>query len=850
MYLPACFPRVFLLGSVLVLYLTACQRNGGSGQSAEAVETYKALAASRVGLPNGWSLTPPGRSLNLDDLPLTIAVSSSRKLMAITNNGQSTQRITLIDPASEQVLDTTTVAKAYVGLAFSGDGKTLYASGGNDNQILVFGVGNQKLRQQPPIKLGTPWPTKISPVGLCVDDARNRLYVVTKEDSALYVVDTKAGAVLHRLNLGKAAYTCTLSPDKNELYVSRWGGASVAVVNVAADPADAGQAPPRIVATIPTNKNPNDLLLTRDGKHLFVANGNDNTVSLIEVARRRVLETLTTSLFPDAPVGSTPNGLALSDDENTLYIANADNNCLAVFDVSRKGQSRSSGYVPTGWYPTAVKVIGNKLFVTNGKGFSSRANPKGPNPNRSRVPQQVGANPEANRGAVEYIGGLFKGTLSIIDVPDAGRPDADVLAAYSRLVYANTPYTKRKERESEGEAGNPIPRRVGDKSPIKYVFYIIKENRTYDQVLGDVKAGNGDASLCLFPERVTPNQHALAQEFVLLDNFYVDAEVSADGHNWSSAAYANDYVEKNWVSSYGGRGGTYDYEGQKEIAHPRDGFLWDHCERAGIPFRTYGWFADGEKPNIKTVAGKLCPTFKGYDLGYMDIDREAAWEADFDQLVKTGNVPKLSTIRFGNDHTSGARIGLPTPDAAIADNDLAVGRFVEHLAKSPIWNESVVFILEDDAQNGPDHVDAHRSIAFVAGGLVKRNFVDHTMYSTSGMLRTIELILGLKPMSQYDAAATPMWRCFTNKPDAGPRSATPFKARQPGVDLAQKNVAVNRNSRRSADFDFSRPDAIDDLVFSEVVWQTVRGERSVMPAPRRGAFVRLVKGEEDEEDED
>jgi hypothetical protein len=363
-------------------------------------------------------------------------------------------------------------------------------------------------------------------------------------------------------------------------------------------------------------------------------------------------------------------------------------------------------------------------------------------------------------------------------------------------------------------------------------------------VLGDVKEGNGDPSLCLFGEKVTPNQHALAREFVLLDNFYVDAEVSADGHNWSSAAYANDYVEKTWVSSYGGRGGTYDYEGQKEIAHPRDGFIWDHAQRANIPYRTYGWFADGG-PNIKAIEGHYCPAFRGYNLGYKDIDRVRAWEADFDSLLAAGNVPRLSTLRLGNDHTSGARVGLPTPDAAIADNDLAVGRFVEHLSKSKIWNESVVFILEDDAQNGPDHVDAHRSTAYVAGGLVKRGYVDHTMYSTSGVLRTIELILGLKAMSQYDAAATPLWRCFTNK-----ANSTPLVARLPGVDLEQRNVAVNRNSRRSSQFDLTRPDAIDDLVFSEIIWQTMRGEQSIMPAPRRGAFVKLAKRNEEEEDWD
>jgi YVTN family beta-propeller protein len=808
----------------------SCHRSGITSGASEEKEVYQQLAANRVKLPNGWSLTPPGRSLDLDDLPLNLIVSPSKKYLAVTNNGQSTQSITLLDAKSEVVLDTAKVGKAYLGLAFSADETKLYASGGNDNKILVYKIADNKLVPDESIVLGKPWPVKISPTGLCVNDDKNQLYVVTKEDSSLYIIDTKSRQTLTKLNIGAAAYTCLLSADKNELFISLWGGAKVLVIDLRTQTK---------VAEIATNKNPNDLLLTRDGKCLFVANGNDNTVALIDVAKRQVIETLTTSLFPDAPVGTTPNGLALSEDDNTLYIANADNNCLAVFDVTQKGHSQSRGFIPTGWYPTSVKVIGDKLYVTNGKGFSSKANPRGPNPVRAKTSQQVGPNPQANPGPVQYIAGLFKGTMSIIDIPDE-----EVLAAYSRLVYTNTPYTKRKEDQAEGEAGNPIPRRVGDKSPIKYVFYIIKENRTYDQILGDVKEGNGDAALCLFPEKVTPNHHALAKQFVLLDNFYVDAEVSADGHNWSSAAYANDYVEKTWVTSYGGRGGTYDYEGQKEIAYPRDGFIWNHCERAGISYRSYGWFTD-EKPRDKVLQGHYCPGFRGFNLGYLDVSREEAWERDFDSLVAKKALPRLNTIRMGNDHTSGARVGLPTPDAAVADNDLAVGKLVEHLSKSPIWNESVVFILEDDAQNGPDHVDAHRSTAFMAGGFVKRGFVDHTMYSTSGMLRTIELILGLKPMSQYDAAATPMWRCFSKNVDNRPFTALPA-----GVDLNEKNVAININSKRSMRFNLSHPDDIDDLVFSEIVWQTVRGQKSVMPAPRRGAFVRIGKGEEEEEGED
>ncbi len=809
--------------------LTGCNQRSNTGQIDEAI-VYKNLVKNRLQLPNGWSLSPAGRSvLDLDDLPLNMILSPSKKYVAITNNGQSTQSVMLIDARTEKLLDKAITPKSWLGLAFSADEKYIYASGGNDNKVLIYEIKNNKLVEQEGITLGKAWPKRISPAGLCVNSAAKLLYVTTKDDSSVYVCNTETKSVIQKIKIPADPYTCLLSANAKQLYISAWGGAKVLIIDTETN---------KIETEIATAKNPNDMVLTADGRYLFVAHGNDNVVSLIDIQQTKVIETLTASLYPDAPVGSTPNGVALDEAQNTLYVANADNNCLAVFDVSVRGQSRSKGFIPTGWYPTSVKVINGKIWVTNGKGLTSKANPDGPNPLVAKAPQQKGANAEANLRP-GYIGGLFKGTLSVIDTPEE-----DILAAYSRIVYGNTPYTKTKELNAEGEEGNPIPRRVGDKSPIKYVFYIIKENRTYDQVLGDMKEGNGDASLCIFPENITPNQHAIAREFVLLDNFYVDAEVSADGHNWSTASYANDYVEKTWVTSYGGRGGGYDYEGGgRTVAYPRDGFIWDHCQRAGVSYRSYGEFADRKDGNIPAMKDHYCKGFASYNNNYRDVDREAVWERDFDELLAAGQVPQFNSIRFGNDHTSGAKIGLPTPQAAVADNDLAVGRFVAHLAKSPIWNESVVFVLEDDAQNGPDHVDAHRSTAYVAGGMVKRGFINHTMYSTSGMLRTIELILGLKPMSQYDAAAVPMWQCFMKKPDN-----TPYLVKAAQVNIDERNVAINRNSKRSQLFDFSRPDAIDDLAFGEIVWQTVRGLDSKMPAPRRGAFVRLNNKEEEEED--
>ena len=802
---------------VVLSLIIGCKNQKPNDNNSSTVEK---LGLKRVKLSNGWSLTPIGKNLKLQDLPLNLVVSPSKKYLAVTNNGQSTQSITLIDAATETVLDDEIIEKSWLGLAFSPDEKYLYASAGNDNKINIYKIENNQLQKDGEIVLDKPWPVKVSPAGLCATE--NYIFVVAKDNNTLYQLDIASKSILKKIPLAAEAYTCILSPDKNLLYISLWGGAKVLIYDIAAS---------KIVDEIAVDKNPNDMVLTKDGRYLYVSHGNDNTVSVIDTKLKQRVETLSCSLYPNSPVGSTPNGVALSEDEENLFIANADNNCLAVFEVEDKGKSRSLGYIPTGWYPTSVKTIGNKIYVTNGKGLSSSANPNGPNPVSSKSAQFKGANPEAVRGT-QYIGGLFKGTLSIFDFPNE-----KTLADYSKIVYENTPYNKTKEKESEGEKGNPIPTKLGQKSPIKYVFYVIKENRTYDQVLGDVKGGNGDTTLCLFPERITPNQHAIVKDFVLLDNFYVDAEVSADGHNWSMAAYANDYVEKTWVTSYGGRGGTYDYEGSKEIAHPKNGFIWDYAQRAGASFRSYGEFAEQRMklPNMKNNCSLKYPS---YNLSIKDVTRFEAWKTDFDSLLTKNSVPNLNIIRLGNDHTAGARIGMPTTEAMVADNDLAVGKLVEHLSKSGIWEQSVIFILEDDAQNGSDHVDAHRSTAYVAGGFVKRGYVDHTMYSTSSMLRTMELILGIPPMSQYDAAATPMWRSFSKTPNN-----QPFIARKNNINLDERNVAVNRNSIKSAEFDLSKPDLINDLEFSQIVWQSVKGLKSSMPAPKRSAF--LVLKEED-----
>ncbi len=782
----------------------------------------------KVSLPNGWSLTPVGSSLPLGDLPLNIVVSRSKKLMAVTNNGQSTQSIQLIDVTTEKILDNVVVPKLWYGLTFSADEKFLYASGGNDNRILKYAVKENHLVLADSILLGKPAGDDISPAGIAIDDASNTLYVVTKENNSLYVVSLAGKKVVHQIKLPDAAYACLLSADKKQLYISCWGCDKVLMYDVQQQ---------KIGAEIKVGDNPNELLLSKNGKILFVSNANDNSVSVIDLPSKKVIETLNAALYPDAPSGSTSNGLAFSGDEKTLYVANADNNCLAVFDVSMPGMSRSKGFIPTGWYPTNVKVIGSKIFVSNGKGFSSKANPNGPNPTSKKEEIIYQKGDPTKIQEIQYIAGLFKGTMSIIKTPDA-----ETLAKYSKMVYANTPYTKEKETHASGEKGNPIPSKVGDVSPIKHVFYIIKENRTYDQVLGDLKDGNGDTSLLLFGSHYTPNQHALAKQFVLLDNFYVDGEVSADGHNWSTGAYANDYLEKTWPTAYGGRGGNYDAEGNREIANNKAGFIWNLCERNHVTYRTYGEFADDYKPNIPVLKDHFCPFYTSWDETVRDTTRFFQWRKEFDSLLAVNAVPQLNTLRFINDHTEGLKKNRPTPYVHVADNDWAVGLFVEYLSHSKIWNESAVFVLEDDAQSGPDHVDAHRSTAYVAGGRVKKNFVDHTMYSTSSMLRTMELILGLPPMSQYDAAAEPMWRCFTDTAFHPPFNSLPCE-----LDLNEKNTAMNEWQKRSEEFDFRGEDRVPDREMNEVLWYGLRGESVALPAPMRAAFVKW-EPKKDEDD--
>lgn len=762
-------------------------------------------------LPNGWSLSPAGEQIEVGDLPLALLLHPDGKHLLVENNGYSTQSVDVIDLASRKVVSRAQAEMAWLGLGVSSDGNTVFAGGGMNNSILRFSYANGRIAASAPIAVGGRR-VDIYPGGLCI--AGNILYVANNLSNDLYAVDVRTGTVLSKVPVGDHPYTSVVTSDGKTVFVSVWGAAQVAVVDAASM---------RVVERISTDDHPNAMVFAPDHSRLFVANANSNTISVIDLQTWKVRERISVALYPNSPAGSTTNALAVSPDGTRLFAANADNNDVAVINVADPRESRVLGFIPTGWYPTALALSGDGkiLYVANGKGSRSFANRKGPQPHRDRTPD------------TEYIGQLMTGTVSVIPMPDNA-----TLRRYTEQVYRNTPFSSKRLLTVSSPIVSVIPTRVGARSPIQYVIYIIKENRTYDQVFGDMAEGNGDGSLTLFGEEITPNQHALAREFVLLDNLYANAEVSADGHNWSMGAYATDYVEKTWPSQYSGRRRVYDYEGGTPIAAPSAGYIWDACKRAGISYRSYGeWVLNGRGPKdaatarVPALEGHIDPQYRGFDLNYSDLDRAQRFVSELRRFEQEGAMPRFQVVRLGNDHTQGTRADALTPRAYVAQNDRAFGLIVEAISHSKFWSATAIFVVEDDAQNGPDHVDAHRTVAFAISPYVRRKSVDSTMYSTTSILRTIELILGLPPMSQYDAAATPMFHSFGTRPDL-----TPFTALPARVSLTEKNPPGAPGAMRSLEMNFEDADAAPDMEFNEIIWKAIRGSDSAMPAPVRSVF--------------
>ncbi len=790
-------------------------------------------------LPNGWRISPAGKHVTVGDLPLAMVESADGRHVIVSSNGYAKPVLTVVDATNLYVRSELTVDHAWLGLAWAPGGTRLYTSGGGDNSVREYEFLAGRLTPERTFVLTRPNHESFVG-GISITPDGTRLFAVYVLGELLSAVDLRSGHVVATVGLPAEAYTSLLSSDGRTLYVSLWGGARVLEF-------DARSLEPR--GEIKVGEHPNAMALSRDGARLFVACANTNAVWAVDLRTRSAGEQIGISLHPGAPPGSTPNALSLSADGETLLVANADNNDVAVVDVRTPGRSQVLGFIPTGWYPTAVRhsADGRSIYVLSGKGLAGMPNPRGPQPGV-----------EASEG--QYVGSMLQGAFSVIPIPDA-----KTRAAYTEKVFRLTPYADALKLAPAGApARSPIPRKVGDASPLKHVFYVIRENRTYDQILGDLEKGNGDSNLCLFGEDVTPNAHALAREFVLFDNFYVDAEVSYDGHAFSTGAYATDFVEKVWPMNYGGRGGRYLSQGggalrnpYGNVTAPSNGYIWDTCVRQGVSVRSYGEFtARGEdyehevgagraKAMVPGLEGRIHPDYPPYDLRIPDNRRVDVWLEEFRRFEREGGLPQLSIIRLGNDHTADTRPGYPTPTAMIAENDLALGRLVEAITRSRFWKESAIFVLEDDAQNGPDHVDSHRSVAFAISAYSRRGAVDGTLYTTSGMLRTIELILGLPPMSQYDAAATPLYNAFQVQP-----LPTPYTKREARVALDEKNSASAWGAAASVAMNLEEADLAPELALNEFLWKSVRGGDAPMPPPRRAAFVRpLPESEEGKEGE-
>jgi len=769
------------------------------------------LSAQERRLSTGAMLDPYAPPKTVGNFPLAIVASPNGDHLVLLLCGWRQQGIQVIDRASGDVLQTLEQTAAFIGLTFSADGKALYASGGDDDAVYVYRWDAGRATADGTIALHAPKKdAKASgvayPAGLAISPDGRFLYVAENLGDSVAVINLDTRAVVQRVITDRYPYA--VAADRSRVYVSCWGDSTVNAFSRNAN----GLLSRR--SRIAAGRHPSALLL--NGTRLFAASATTDSVAVIDTTTRKIVKTLTDPPPSGPREGSTPNALVASADGKRLFVAEADNNAVAVFDV---GAGKLLGRIPTDWYPTALARVGGTIYVASAKGHGTA-----PNPNRV---QPGKANPPKNS---DYILGQLNGSL--LSFPE----NIGQLAALSqRVAKAN---------------GWNTTRTTPKYPPFKHVIYIIKENRTYDQVFGDMPDGDGDRSLLYFDATSAPNHHAMAARFGLFDRFFVNAEVSADGHNWSTAAYASDYVNKTVQSNYSDRGRDYDYQGTNrgrivsddddDVNSPSTGYLWDLAVRKKISLRDYGEFViAGEEvgqnrnavPTKSALIGATCPDYVGWNLDVPDQKRVDAWLAEFNRYVADGKLPALEIMSLPNDHTAGGAAKKPTPRAYMADNDLALGRMVEALSHSPYWRDTVMFTVEDDAQSGPDHVDSHRSVLLVISAYNRAGVV-HRFTNTTDVIATIEEILGLDSLSQFDHFGRPLRGIFNSEPDL-----TPYTALTPAVDLNEKNPP-GKAADESAKLDLSRADAANDDAFNRILWRVIKGEDVPYPgAARAPTFV-------------
>lgn len=853
------------------------------------------------------TIDPAGHQIEFQGRPVAVALHPNRKTAAVLNG--SYQALIVLD------LETLTVKQefsdagssaSFAGLVYSPDGNRLLASQA-DGQIIRANVAadgtlslSGMITSLPKSSIAHPGREDGNPLpgGLAFSDAGDHLIVALSRNNSIAVIDPIDDRLVREIPVGNAPHSVVVVGDK--AYVSNQGGRVASAADFTMDSSGTRIVADRtsgfsttgtvsvvdlragtVVDTIAVELHPTAMIA--HGTRLYVANTNSDSVSIIDVASNRVLRTIATSPFPWAPIGSSPNSLAMTDD-GRLVVGLGRNNALALFDVSGPAYRPASfaGWIPTGWYPTSVVFDDRtgRLVVANGKGLGSL----GPE-------ATVGPDDPTNKTGKWVHSNL--GTVSVVDV----RNESD-LGRFTSAVFKNNRWDKLlkeeiqcgvKDLRSGRVEPQPLPACTGEPSVFKHVFYIIKENRTYDQVLGDLPQGNGDPTLVQFGRDVTPNHHALAEEFVLLDNLYDSGSLSADGHQWATQAFVVDYLEK----SFGGFTRSYPFNGGDSLAYPQTRFIWDHAARAGKSVRVYGEYANGLRANgvemgpweggigggkttpgvwldfyrdsqllsagrdselhvkleahteIPSLSAVLSPNFPPYHQIIPDQYRVEIFLREFKQYVKNGNLPELVIMALTSDHTEGTTENYPTPRAMVADNDLALGRVVEAISQSPYWKDSVIFVVEDDAQNGVDHVDGHRMPGFVVSPYTRRGSVDSHYYTQIDVMRAMEQILGLGPMNQIDMAVEQdsMRHVFTTKADF-----TTYRARPNLIPLDELNPAVSALKGVERDWaiassrmNFSQPDAADEDLLNRAIWYSTTGFKRPYPGDKRVLSPRQVK---------
>jgi len=793
-------------------------------------------------LPTGKQIVPAGAFENVGSFPCNMRLSPDGRFVIVTDSG-ARQQLSVLDAASGKLVGTlpfnkdtaTGKEQLYFGLAFGPDGK-LYVSRGGEDKISIVDLdasGKPTLEDNaitvPAADAAQKEPSFVAGLAFSADGKTlyaggNETYfhktngTLTGGKGRVFEIDLATGAANP---LESGGFPLDVATASGKAFVTSERDNVVDVYDAA-----------NAHSTIQVGASPTMMVLDHARSHLYVSNSNSDTVSVVDTASNQVIGTIVVApLEARGLPGCTPLGLALSPDEKTLYVALADMSAVAVVDTAA---NKVRGYIPAGWYPTSVVVSndGTRLFVANAKGM----NPRIPNPH------------DVN-GNGTYIENILEGTVSMVDLVTAQAHLADL----SRQVIAANRFLN--ERVSARNFFNPHP---------KHVIYIIKENRTYDNVLGDLAGGNGDKSICLFPREVTPNLHALAHRFGIFDNFYVCGEVSADGWDWSTAGMASEYTERNTRVNYSGRGRDYDFSGQtngfpnddygvRDVAEPAGGYLWDAAEKSNISFRNYGFFVNSNEPNSEfpfnsRAAKKILDEvtdhdYREFDMAYADSDawvklgthspkqmikfgshdspsRFTEWRREWDEYVRNGHLPQLVLIGLPRDHTTGTASGHSAPQAMVADNDYAVGEIVEAVSYSAYWKDTVICILEDDAQSGRDHVDCHRSPALIISPYSRRNNIDHRFWNTDSMLRTIEELLGMQPMCQYDGFASPI-DTFSRARD----NAAPYNAIMPSADILNKVNTPRSYRAKDSERMIARfhEESKADVELNDILWGAIKG---------------------------